>query len=125
MGNLAEILISLEKYNDAQELLQRVLMLRERTLGGKHEFTLSTIQSLAAVLIKQGRYEKAQKTLESNMKLLSELLGEEHETTLISMRHLAETYWHLHQYSKAEALEVQVLEKHKKIFRSGASTDAA
>lgn len=51
-------------YNDAEELLQKVLVSRERTLGRKHKLTLLSIHSLADLLINLGKYEEAKEMLE-------------------------------------------------------------
>ena len=44
------------------------------------------------------------------------LLGEDHPDTLSSMAHLAATYWNRGQWSEAEQLELQVMEKRRTLL---------
>ena len=77
------------KFNDAESLLQEVLVTRENIEGKEHPHTLATAKSLGAAMIGTGKFKEAEKLLIKNLVLMKRVLGMEHTHTLISMRHLA------------------------------------
>ena len=60
MNNLAAVLNSQGKYEEAEQMHRQTLQLKEKVLGKEHPSTLTSINNLAAVLNSQGKYEEAE-----------------------------------------------------------------
>ena len=60
MNNLAEVLDSQGKYEEAEEMHQQALELREKVLGHEHPATLTSMNNLAGCSSSQGKYEEAE-----------------------------------------------------------------
>jgi tetratricopeptide (TPR) repeat protein len=58
--NLAMVLEDQGKYEQAEEMNQQALSLRETVLGKEHPDTLASMNKLATVLSDQGKYEQAE-----------------------------------------------------------------
>lgn len=84
MAILGEILNDRGKYDDAEKLLAKaleILLRREKTLEGTHEFTIPTVRSLVRVLINKSKHEAHEHEHElpstsEGMAILGELLKE-------------------------------------------------
>ena len=61
INNLASVLTSQGRYEEAERLYRQVLTLRDETLGKEHPDTLRTLNNLALVLTDQGKYEEAER----------------------------------------------------------------
>lgn len=60
MKNLASVLSSQGKYEEAEHLHRQALALMGRVLGKKHPSTLTSMNNLALVLSSQGNYEEVE-----------------------------------------------------------------
>jgi Flp pilus assembly protein TadD len=60
MSNLALVLNSQGKYEEAEVMNRQTLALREKVIGPEHPDTLVSMSNLAAVLDRQGKYEEAE-----------------------------------------------------------------
>ena len=59
MSNLAGVLQSQGKYDEAEMMHRQALALRETVLGKKHPDTLTSMNNLARMLESQGKYDEA------------------------------------------------------------------
>jgi tetratricopeptide (TPR) repeat protein len=60
MNNLASLLESQGKYDEAEPLHRQTLALRKKILGPEHPSTLISINNLALLLESQGKYDEAE-----------------------------------------------------------------
>ncbi|KAI5785472.1 hypothetical protein FPQ18DRAFT_87842 [Pyronema domesticum] len=103
---------------EAQELEEKVLEVRRRTLGEEHRDTLRSMQSLAGTYAELGgRLKDVQELEEKVVEVRRRTLGEEHPDTLWGMRNLAVTYKELGgRLKEAQELEEKVLEVRRRIL---------
>ncbi|KAI0172943.1 hypothetical protein GGR52DRAFT_546814 [Hypoxylon sp. FL1284] len=59
MNDLALVLGSQGKYEEAEKMHRQALRLRQEVLGREHPYTLTSMSNLAGVLDSQGKYEEA------------------------------------------------------------------
>jgi tetratricopeptide (TPR) repeat protein len=59
MNNLAEVLESQSKYEEAEKIHRQTLELKEKVLGRDHPYTLRSMKNLVWVLQSQGKFEEA------------------------------------------------------------------
>ncbi|KAI5788556.1 P-loop containing nucleoside triphosphate hydrolase protein [Pyronema domesticum] len=100
------------RLKEAQEMLEKVLEARGRTLGEEHQDTLSSMHNLAITYEKQGgRLKEVQELEEKVLEMRRRTLGEEHPDTLTSMQNLAVTYAEQGgRLKEVQELEEKVLE---------------
>ena len=60
MNNLANVLTSLGKYEEAEQIYRQTLQLMVKVLGKDHPDTLPSMNNLASVLNSLGKYEEAE-----------------------------------------------------------------
>jgi Flp pilus assembly protein TadD len=60
MSNLAGVLASQGKYDEAEAMNRQTLAWRKEVLGHEHPNTLTSMSNLARVLDNQGRYDEAE-----------------------------------------------------------------
>ncbi|KAI1317055.1 kinesin light chain 3 [Xylariaceae sp. FL0255] len=89
INNLANVLSSQGKYEEAEKMYRQILGMMEEVLGREHPSTLTSMSNLALVLYSQGKYEEAEKMHRQALGLKEEVLGREHPDTLTSMNNLA------------------------------------
>jgi tetratricopeptide (TPR) repeat protein len=77
------------QYAEAEPILQRVLAIREESLGPDHPDTATSLNNLAMLYEKQGRHREALPLLERALAICERTLGPEHPDTLISLNNLA------------------------------------
>ncbi|KAH0565005.1 hypothetical protein GP486_001603 [Trichoglossum hirsutum] len=63
MNNLALVLRQQGKYEAAEKMHRRTLILRKKVLGEEHPSTLASMNNLAEMLRQQGNYEAAKKII--------------------------------------------------------------
>jgi len=117
MNNFALLQMTLMRYNEAEQLNQQVLEIRERLLPEVNLDTAQSLQNLACVYIEQGRitmYSRAQGLLERSLYIRERLLGPDHPQTARSLNNLATLYEAQGRYTEAKSLyerAVAILEK--------------
>jgi tetratricopeptide (TPR) repeat protein len=77
MNNLAEVLETQGKYEEAELMHRQTLELREKVLSIKHLDTLTSVNNLAVVLEKQGKYEEGKGMHQEALELREKTLGQE------------------------------------------------
>ena len=76
-------------YEEAKEMHQWTLELREKVLSREYPSTLTSINNLALVFDNQEKYEEAEEMYRWSLELLEKVLGREHPDTLGNMNGLA------------------------------------
>ena len=109
MNNLAIVLNSQGKYEEAEQMHRQTLALRETVLGREHPDTLDSMNNLALVLDSQGKYEEAEQTHRQTLALMETVLGREHPDTLASMNNLANVLDSQGKYEEADQMHRQTL----------------
>jgi hypothetical protein len=75
-------------YEQAGRVLERVLQVREKTLGREHLDTLQAMNILGVIRMQQGRYPEARKIQQEVLDTAERTLGEEHPLIAISVSNL-------------------------------------
>jgi tetratricopeptide (TPR) repeat protein len=109
MSNLALVLGSQGKYEEAEEMHRRELTLSEKVQGTENSDTLTSMNNLGLVLDSQGKYEEAEKLHRRTLTLSEEVLGKEHPYTLTSMGSLAVVLDSQGKYKEAEQMHRRTL----------------
>ena len=87
MNNLASVLSSQSKYEEAEEIHGQALALRERVLGKEHPDTLTSVYCLVYLLHQKKRYKDAEVFYDRVYAGYRKTLGEKHPTTAACSRH--------------------------------------
>ncbi|SPJ80264.1 uncharacterized protein FTOL_08656 [Fusarium torulosum] len=104
------------KYEDAEHIHRQTLELREKELGKDHPDTLTSINNLANVLDNQGEYEEAEQMHRQTLRLREKVLSKDHPDILASMNNLANVLYHQGKYEDAEQIHRQTLELRVKML---------
>ncbi|KAJ4267004.1 hypothetical protein NW762_003102 [Fusarium torreyae] len=104
------------KYEEAEEMHQRALEIREMALGTEHPSTLTSMANLASTYRDRGRWEEAEELQSDVTEISKRVLGEEHPDTLTSMGNLALTYLDQGRLNEAEELQSDVMEISKRVL---------
>jgi hypothetical protein len=75
MSNLALVLNSQNKHEEAEEMNRQTLATRENVLGKQHPYTLMSMSNLAMVLNKQGKHEEAEEMIDRRWRRRRRCLG--------------------------------------------------
>ncbi|RYP64947.1 hypothetical protein DL770_009102 [Monosporascus sp. CRB-9-2] len=67
MNNLAHVLDSQGKYDEAEQMHRQALALKEEVLGREHPSTLTSINNLAKTLRYQGKKDEAEQVSRSTI----------------------------------------------------------
>ncbi len=106
--------MSLRRFDEAEQLFEKVLKTRRRVQGEEHPHTLDDLSNLATVLRAQRRYKQAEPLFVESLELKKRILGSEHPNTRASMEALARLYAELGRYDEAEPLFEEVLEQRER-----------
>jgi tetratricopeptide (TPR) repeat protein len=80
------------KYTEAIPLAQRLLAIRERTLGLNHPDVASALNNLAALYEEQGRYAEAAPLYKRALAIREKALPSDHPDVVHSLNTLADLY---------------------------------
>lgn len=108
------------RYGDRQEakqLLERVVRVREDASSPEHSAVLASKRSLAQAYSDIGEINKAKDFVEQIVKIRAETLRPEHPDRLASYHELARVYLALQEYDKAKNLLEQVVKIEAEILR--------
>ncbi|KAH9548289.1 hypothetical protein CY35_11G080700 [Sphagnum magellanicum] len=105
--DLAELLNMLEKNDEAEELWEENLRVKERTLGPNDPKLVVHLQNLATAYAAVQKYEKCEPLLRRSLKLVSTHLGPNAPQISIPLACLATALHHLGKQSEAEPLARQ------------------
>jgi tetratricopeptide (TPR) repeat protein len=104
------------RLEEAQDIQEKVLEARKRTLGEEHPDALNVMQCLAATYAALGgRLKEVQDIEEKVLEARKHTLGEDHPETLSAMQNLANTYADLGgRMKEVQELQEKVLEARKR-----------
>ena len=109
-SNLGNALRNAGKYDEAAEVLVRVLAVMKRAIGEDGEDTLRTANMLAATYQQQRKLAEAEELQVWVLEASGRVHGKEHPRTLDATTNLALTYYQQGKLAEAEELQVAVLE---------------
>ena len=115
-SNLAVVLDSLGRLEEAEAQQRAVLDARMRLLGPEHPDTLTSRSNLAVVLDSLGRLEEAEAQQRAVLDARMRLLGPEHPDTLTSRSNLAVVLDSLGRLEEAEAQQRAVLDARMRLL---------
>jgi len=114
--NLGREYYGLQRYVEAEQVLQQSVQQREKGLGAEHVDTLRSKYWLAVTLHKQQRYGEAEQLLQQSVQQREKVLGAEHVNTLRSKYWLAVTLHKQQKYGEAERLLRQSVQQREKVL---------
>jgi len=109
---------------EAQQHIQRALVLRRQGLGDEHQDTMATMGLLTKVFRLQGKYQEDEPLLRKLLDVQKRVLGETHRDTLDTMNELALLYRLEGKLPQAESLYISALKIYRRIAGPD-DTDAA
>lgn len=118
-SSLAELLMSLGRYDEAESLFAEVVLLLRESLGESHPVTLRTSISLALVLKQVGKLEESEAAHRAIMHLQEEWIGHAHPDTLVTANNLAEVLKTVGRHEEAVDLLKQCVEQSRKSLGPG------
>lgn len=92
-------------YEEAEQIHQQILYVREQYLGPDHPNSLTSRNNLAAIYLNSGRYEEAASLHQEILNVRERVLGTDHQHTLISRNNLAAAYRGAGHYDEAFSLD--------------------
>ncbi|MFL5587992.1 MAG: tetratricopeptide repeat protein [Ktedonobacteraceae bacterium] len=81
LNNLAVLYLNKGKYEEAESLFQRALVIREKGLGPEHPDTASTLNNLAVLYHDQGKDEEAESLHQRALIIREKVFGPDHPNT--------------------------------------------
>ncbi len=115
-NNLAISLARLGRFAEAAPLLERVLALRQQSLGPEHPDTLSTLTNLGAVRGISGDAEGAAALQRESLSINRRRLGDSHPTTLNDINNLGASLVNLRRYDEARPLLEEGLAARRRVL---------
>jgi tetratricopeptide (TPR) repeat protein len=109
MSNLANSLIDMDAFSEAEALHQQVLETCHRLLGEEHARTLQAKSHLSAVLSSKGDLHGACILQREVLEAQHRILGEDHPNSIETMNNLAETLFHLDRLWEAREMMERAL----------------
>src|SRR6266511_363300 len=92
------------KYDEALQLVERSLEIRERLLGPDHPDVATAINSLAILHRQKGQYAKAEQLCRRSLAIRESALGPDHPHVADSLNNLASIYYNQGDFPKADLL---------------------
>jgi CHAT domain-containing protein/Tfp pilus assembly protein PilF len=89
-------------YDEAQQLAERALEIREKTLGSEHPNVAASFNSLAILYDDKGDYAKAEPLYQRALDMREKTLGPEHPSVADSLNDLGLLYERTGNYEKAD-----------------------
>ena len=116
MNNLALVLNSQGKYEEAEAMHRETVATREKVLGREHPDTLTSMSNLALVLNSQGKYEEAEAMHRQTLATREKVLGREHPDTLTSVYCLAHLLAKQRDYKESLALYKRACDRYSVVL---------
>ena len=113
---LSNMLISLGKYREAAEILERACSYLEQSKGPSHPQTLVARNNLALSYRESGEWDKSAQLFERTWEIQKTTLGPDHPHTITTMSNLAGAYKLANKFDKALALYETVYDLKAKKF---------
>lgn len=103
-------------YAESERLLQRALVIREKTLGPEHPDVALSLHKLATLYYEQGQYGKAEPLLRRELEIREKARGPEHPDVVAVLSNLATLHNEQGHFEKAEPLYQRALAIQEKAF---------
>jgi tetratricopeptide (TPR) repeat protein len=92
------------RYEEAEHLLERALIIWEKTLGAAHPNVATTLNNLAGLYDRQGRYKEGEPLYKQALGIWEKVLGPDHFDVAACLNNLAMLYYNQANYEEAEHL---------------------
>jgi tetratricopeptide (TPR) repeat protein len=109
LNQLALLYDSQGKYNEAEPLHLRSLVIREKQLGENHLAVATSLNNLASLYDSQGKYNEAEPLYLRSLSIWEKQLGENDPDVATSLNNLASLYCNQGKYKVAEPLYLRAL----------------
>jgi CHAT domain-containing protein len=97
------------EYAEAAKIGERILAIREKSLGPEHPDTAASLNDLADQYVSMGDYARAEPLNQRALAIREKMLGPEHPDTAISLNNLASLHQAKGDYARAEPLYKRAL----------------
>ena len=101
---MAELYRNQGKYNEAEPLYLRSLVISEKALGKDHPEVATSLNNLAGLYNSQGKYNEAESLYQRSLAIEEKALGKDHPNVATSLNNLAVLYLAQGKYHAAEPL---------------------
>ena len=115
-SNLADSLVSVGRYAEAEPKLRELHRMDVRLLGPEHPDTLKTSSNLAVSLSGQGKFADAEAINRQVFDVQTRLLGPEHPETLVTAGNLAFSLSDQGKHEEAEEIQREVFRVRKRVL---------
>ncbi len=109
LGNLADVLHSMGKYEESKALNERALAIREKALGPDHPDVADSLNNLGIELYEIGEYEESKELHERALVIFEKALGPDHPFVAFSLVNLASVLKKMGEYEESRALHERAL----------------
>ena len=116
LGQIGNILHQQHKYEEAEAVIRRALVGREKVLGAEHAYTLNSVNNLAWALYEQDKFAEAEDLHRRALVGREKVLGAEHVHTLNSVDGLALALNKQGKSAEAEDLHRRALVGREKVL---------
>jgi serine/threonine-protein kinase len=104
MTIFARTLVFENRFDEAVDLLQQSLTIKERIFGKVHPAVASSLNDLGNAASKQGKYDLAVEYFEREADIYREVYGEHHYLFATARSNLGSVYMGRHDWTRAEAI---------------------
>jgi tetratricopeptide (TPR) repeat protein len=115
LDRAASYLQDAARYQEAELLFLRSLVIKEKVQGPEHPSTSVTLHNLALLYQDQGRYQEAEPLFLRSLAINEKVLGPEHSGTSATLNQLAGLYYYQGRYQEAEPLYLHALAIKEKV----------
>lgn len=115
----SEVFIMLNKFNEAQDDIQRVIDLISSKEGQSHQIKASIWATLGLLYLTQGRYQEARETLENSLTLSTQLFPGRHLKVAKIYEMLGSMYLDLEEYDEALKMSQECFDICAELFKGG------
>jgi CHAT domain-containing protein/Tfp pilus assembly protein PilF len=106
------------KYDEALQLAEQVLEIREKALGPEHQDVGASLHNLGSLYWVKGDYERAEQLYRRALAIREKALGSEHIDVSGTLTNLGILYFDKGEYNKAEPLYLRALSIREKALGS-------
>lgn len=117
--NLGIALQNLEKFQEAEDVLKRVINLARTVFGYDHLEVAKAMNNLAGLYYEQSQYQKAEPLCQQILTIYERTLGRDHLDVAMIATNLAMLYHNQKDYSRAEPLYQRALSIRQKALGFG------
>jgi tetratricopeptide (TPR) repeat protein len=109
LNEAASYLLVHARYEQAESMLLKALVVRQQVLEANHPDTARTLNDLGILYHNQGKYQEAEPLLQESLVIRYQVLGEEHPDVAQTLHNMANLYRARGAYVKAEPFYLRAL----------------